>query len=47
MQVNQASCHQTAMGTVLRVSTWITSFGSAFVATPALAHSEQGAAIDF
>jgi urease accessory protein len=35
------------MGTMLRVSTWITSVASAFVATRALAHSEQGVAIDF
>jgi len=32
---------------MLRVATWITSFASAFVATRALAHSEQGVAIDF
>jgi urease accessory protein len=47
MQVKRATCHQTAMGTMSRVSTWITSFASAFVSTRALAHSEQGAAIDF
>jgi urease accessory protein len=47
MHFREATCHQTAMGTMLQVSTWITSFASAFVATHALAHSEQGVAIDF
>ena len=47
MHFREATCHQTAMGTMLRVWAWITSFGSAFVSTGALAHSEQGAAIDF
>jgi urease accessory protein len=46
MQVKRATCYQTAMGTMLRVSAWIT-FASAFVSTRALAHSEQGVAIDF
>jgi urease accessory protein len=47
MHFREATCHQTAMGTMLRVSARITSFASAFVATRALAHSEQGVAIDF
>jgi urease accessory protein len=32
---------------MLRVSTWITAVVSVSVSTPALAHSEQGVAIDF
>jgi urease accessory protein len=47
MHFREATCHQTAIGTILRVSTWITSFSSAFMSTRALAHSEQGVAIDF
>ena len=47
MHFREATCHQTAMGTILRVSAWIASFASAFAATGALAHSEQGVAIDF
>jgi urease accessory protein len=47
MQSRRATFHQTACGTVLRVSTWITAAVSVSVSTPALAHSEQGVAIDF
>jgi urease accessory protein len=47
MQLRGATCHRTAMATILRVSTWIMPSALAFVSTRALAHSEQGVAIDF
>jgi urease accessory protein len=47
MQLRAATCHRTAMATILRVSTWIVPSALAFVSTRALAHSEQGVAIDF
>jgi urease accessory protein len=47
MQSRRATFHQTACGTMLRVLTWITPVVPVSVPTPALAHSEQGVAIDF
>jgi urease accessory protein len=47
MQFIPATCHRTAIATILRRSTWMVPIASAFVSTSALAHSEQGAAIDF
>jgi urease accessory protein len=47
MQFRPATRHRTAIATILRRSTWIVPIASAFVSTSALAHSEQGAAIDF
>jgi urease accessory protein len=47
MQFKPATCHRTAIATILRISMWIMPIASAFVSTSALAHSEQGAAIDF
>jgi len=41
MHFREATCHQTAMGTILRVSAWIASFASAFAATGALAHFDH------
>ncbi len=47
MQMSGATCHQTAVGAIVRALLWITPFAVAFVSTSALAHSEQGVAIDF
>jgi urease accessory protein len=47
MQLRKATFHQTACGTMLRVLAWMTPVVSISVSTPALAHSEQGVAIDF
>jgi urease accessory protein len=47
MQFRRATSHQTACGTMLRVLISITPVVAVFVSTPALAHSEQGVAIDF
>jgi urease accessory protein len=47
MQFRAASHHRTAIATILRTSTWFMPFALAFMCTRALAHSEQGAAIDF
>jgi urease accessory protein len=47
MQSRTAISRRSAIATILRVSTWIAPFAWAFVSTDALAHSEQGVAIDF
>jgi urease accessory protein len=47
MQSRTATSGRSAIATILRVSTWIAPFAWAFVSTDALAHSEQGVAIDF
>jgi urease accessory protein len=48
MELRAATCHQTAIATILRVSAWIISVASVVViSTRAYAHSDQGEAIDF
>jgi urease accessory protein len=47
MQSRTATSGRSAIATILRASTWIMPFAWAFVSTDALAHSEQGVAIDF
>ena len=47
MESRAATCRQAASAAILLVLTWIIPVASAFMSTRALAHSEQGVAIDF